>query len=143
MAKLYTMCGLPGAGKSTFAENHKECIIVSSDAIRKELYGDASIQGDGKRVFSIVDKRVKEALENGFDVIYDATNLKASTRKSIINKFDAEHICVFVNTPKEECMKRNENRERVVPMPVMERMFIQLTPPTVEEGFLKIIEINV
>ena len=49
MAKLIILCGLPGCGKSTYAENYKavddaifegNTVIHSSDAIRKELFGD-------------------------------------------------------------------------------------------------------
>ena len=49
---LIMMCGLPGSGKSTFAENsiiitsgveQYKPIIHSSDGLRKELYGDESI----------------------------------------------------------------------------------------------------
>lgn len=48
---LIMMCGLPGSGKSTFAENsitvtsgvrQYKPVIHSSDGLRKEIYGDES-----------------------------------------------------------------------------------------------------
>ena len=63
MAKLIILCGLPGCGKSTYAENYKavddaifegNTVIHSSDAIRKELFGDESSQEDNARVFELM-----------------------------------------------------------------------------------------
>ena len=47
MTTLYMMVGLPASGKSTYAKllaEEVDGIIVSSDAIRKEWYGDENIQ---------------------------------------------------------------------------------------------------
>lgn len=142
MAILYTMCGLPGAGKSTFTKKHGECVVVSSDAIRAELYGSEEEQGDGAKVFAILNKRVAEALADGHDVIYDATNVTRKGRRAIIKRFDAVHVCVFINTSKDECIRRNANRTRHVPVEVIEKMAERLAVPTIAEGFSKIIEIK-
>jgi predicted kinase len=56
---LIVLCGLPGAGKSTAAKNRGK--IFSSDAIRKELFGDESLQYDEK-------KGKEQLLEKGVDV---------------------------------------------------------------------------
>lgn len=43
MNKLYVMVGLPASGKSTIAAEYVEqhdAVLVSSDAIRAEIYGD-------------------------------------------------------------------------------------------------------
>lgn len=138
MPKLYTMVGIQGAGKSTFAKEHPECDVISLDDIRKEVFGDASYQQDGHHIFLIGKAHILKALEAGRDVIYDATNLTPKYRKWCIET-KAEHIAVFVNTPLEVCLERNAKRDRVVPPEVIERAYNRLIPPTLEEGFDEII----
>lgn len=48
MVKFYMLIGLPGSGKSEIARQLADgnTIVLSSDAIRKEFYGDETIQDD-------------------------------------------------------------------------------------------------
>lgn len=87
--KFYMLCGLPASGKSHYAldlqrimsnETNEKTVIVSSDNIRKELYGDENIQGNPEEVFNLVHERILQSLNNGVNVIYDATNLKRKYR---------------------------------------------------------------
>ena len=140
---LYTMIGLPGSGKSTFASDHPECVVVSTDAIRAELFGDESEQKNGKLVFDAAYARLAQAVEAGQDTIFDATNLQRKYRKKIFQMFpNAYHVAVFVNTSIEVCKERNAKRDRVVPEMVIDRMASNLNAPTITEGFKKIIEIS-
>lgn len=141
MATLYLMCGLPASGKSTIAielATIYNAIIISSDKIREELYGDENIQGNGKEVFNLVNKRTREALEKGVNVIYDATNIKAKGRKQLIKMFNVPTECYYMKTPLEVCRKRNAERERHVPEEVIERMYKNFEEPRIEEGFTRI-----
>ena len=140
MNKLYTMVGLPGSGKSTFTKNQTERVIISRDAIRAELFGSEECQEQGSPASKIAFKRIREALEQGCDVIFDATNVSRKARKSVF-QFNAEHIAVFVNTDIEECKRRNAQRERHVPEFVIDKMASRLVDPTVEEGFEKVLVI--
>lgn len=140
---FYTMIGLPGSGKSTFASNHPECVVVSTDAIRGELFGDENEQKDGKLVFDVAYARLAQAVEAGQDAIFDATNLQRKYRKKIFQMFPkAYHVAVFVNTPVDVCKERNAKRDRVVPEMVIDRMASSLNAPTIAEGFKEIIEIS-
>lgn len=139
-SKLILLIGLPGAGKSTYAkeyiETHVNTIHLSSDAIRKELYGDESIQGDPSEIFALMQKRAVEALNNGLDVIYDATNMTRKDRTGIISvcpkfvQIEAHVIWASI----EECIKRDAARERTVGKEVIDRMVKRFQAPYYDEG---------
>ena len=138
MKTLYVPIGIPGSGKSTYgkqlAKENKNLRIVCPDDIRAELYGDASIQGDGKKVFSIAYSRATEYLKSGKDVYFDATNVTALSRsrllKALYPLFNSS-IAVYFDVPLEVCKKRNSERPRVVPESVLDRMSKKLQEPSV------------
>ena len=141
MNKLYTMIGIPGSGKSTIANQIPNAVVISSDAIRKELYGAEEIQGDGKQVFDLVYKRIGDELAKGNDVVFDATNLTPKARNAVF-RFTAEHIAIYVRTNLGTCLARNAARPRVVPKEIILKMKNRLIPPNRLEGFKTIIIID-
>ena len=148
MNKLFVMVGIPGSGKSKIAEDIAEkynAVIVSTDEIRGEIYGDPSIQGDGAKIFGIAYFVMNQELANGHNVIFDATSVTKRARKNILNHVvvkPVEKTAVFVNTDLEICKRRNKERDRNVPDEVLDRMFGKLTKPDVLEGFNNVIEID-
>ena len=143
MAKLIFLIGLPAAGKSSYCESYKvlcpDVVIVSSDAIREEVFGDVNDQSHNQEVFSIVEKRCREALKANRETVLDATNLNRKRRINFIKvmpKCEVEAVVFAI--PFEVCCERNEDRERVVPMFAMERMYKSFQPPHYAEGFDKI-----
>ena len=143
MVKFYMLCGLPGAGKSMYADKLKEkkVIIHSSDVIREEL-GDVNDQSKNEEVFKILHKRIREDLKSGKSVCLDATNLNRRRRIAFLNELKnipCEKICVLVATPFEECLKQNFNRDRKVPEEVLWRMYKSFNVPCEQEGWDEII----
>ena len=146
MAKLIILCGLPGSGKSKYAENYKAVddaictdftVIHSSDAIREELFGDAGSQEDNNRVFELMHKRVKEDLKAGKTVIYDATNITRKARRGAINLagYDDTIECHIIWADPIECRRRDSLRERKVGNEVIEKMLRRWQSPWIDEGF--------
>lgn len=141
---LYVLIGLPGSGKSTYAETlmekHPDALYLSSDKIREELYGDESIQGNPQEVFGNLHHKMRKALGNNIDVIYDATNLSRKNRKKAVeiaksaNPTTIVHY-IIIDTSLDECVRRNANRERKVPENVIVRMSEQFNFPQSDEGF--------
>lgn len=141
MTKLFMMIGLPASGKSTLAEQiakSEDAEIVSSDNIRKELYGDENIQGDNNKVFRILQERIINGLKNNKNMIYDATNINYKRRMEFlqkIRKLKIEKIAIMVATPYEQCLIRNSQRERQVPEEVIKRMYFNFYVPQYFEGW--------
>lgn len=147
---IFTMVmGLPGSGKSTFVNevvtaDSLTSVVVSSDSLREELFGDVNDQTHNTEVFEEMHRRTIVALKEGKDVFYDATNLSGKRRKAFLNSLNGlknkvhKRIMVFA-TPVELCIARNHRRERKVPTEVIERMYKSLTMPRYTEGWDSII----
>lgn len=144
MAILKMLIGLAGAGKSTYTEKFPNDVVVSSDAIRQEVFGDVNDQSHNGEVFNIFIKRAREALKAGSDVILDATNLRRKYRQGILEQMpkDCEKVAVVFATPFERCLEQNRQRERHVPEHVMWKMYKSFEPPHVAEGFDRIVIVD-
>jgi predicted kinase len=150
MNKLILLVGLPGSGKSTYAHELMEeltesSLWLSSDSIRKELYGDESIQGDPNKVFRIMHQRVKASLTDGVTVIYDATNVNRKSRKQVISIANTLGITVeahIVWCPYEICLQRDSNRDRVVGEGIIKKFLYRWETPYYDEGIDTIILVN-
>lgn len=140
MNYLFVLVGISGSGKSWFAnESLKENFeIFSSDAIRAEVFGDETDQAHNQEVFEILHKRLRFALKNGKNCIYDATNLNRKRRITFlksIQDIDCKKFCFVVATPFELCIERDKNRTRSVGEKVIRRQISQFQLPLLEEGW--------
>lgn len=144
MTKLLLLIGLPGSGKTTLARHLladcPEMQIISTDAIRRQLFGDEAFQGTWLRVWREVLRQFRQALATGSTAIYDATNAQRRQRREVIasaREIGFTHITgIWVDTPVWLCLARNKRRQRQVPEEVIFRMHRQLrdVPPSEQEG---------
>lgn len=152
MPQLILLIGLPASGKSTLARQiisqDSGCLLISTDAIRAELFGDEAIQGPWLQVWSRVQQEFEEAVVGGFRVVYDATNVRRKQRQEAIaraRKTGFTHIIgCWLDVPLEICLQRNTQRQRQVPEEVIFKMYRQLTdaPPSLEEGLDKLVRVD-
>lgn len=136
MSTIYVTVGMPGSGKSHWAETHKEelnAVVHSSDSIRAELLNDVNDQSKNELVFKILHQRIKDDLRAGKNVIWDSTNLNRKRRIHFLNNelrdISCEKICVLFATPWEQCLANNFARDRQVPEEVLCRMYKSFEVP--------------
>jgi predicted kinase len=136
---MIVMCGLPASGKSTYANglDPEKFAVVSTDAIRKELNGNEADQANPQAVFDLAYKRIDALLDEGKNVCFDATNLKARNRKWLCKKYSEKALmnCVYADASAEECIRRDAQRERTVGAEVINRMAGTMSAPSADEGF--------
>ena len=143
---VYIVVGVPASGKSFWSKRYvakvnaftEKIVYISSDDIREEICGDAQDQSRNNEVFEIFYNRARQAIQEGKDVILDATHLSKKTRRKCRNHFknlNCKFIAVQMKTPIEKAIRRNKNRNRVVPNYAMERMINAFEPVEENEGF--------
>ena len=145
MNTFYMMVGLPGSGKTTVSKKlSKEynAIVISTDDLREELLGDVQDQSSNGLIFQEAIHRIIENLKDK-NVIFDATNINYKKRMSILQQLkNVRKIAVLVLAPIDECLERNNNRDRKVSTDVLDRMAQNFYVPQLYEGFNDIKIIN-
>ena len=140
------MVGLPGSGKSTYLER-LGVTGLSSDAIRKLLADDETIQSIHPQVFETLRYLLRQRLMLQRDVTYiDATNLTPGERRPYIaigRAYGCEIEAVFFDVPLDVCLERNRKRPRAVPEEAVRAMSAKLRIPSAEEGFHRIIRLGI
>lgn len=147
MAKMFILRGLPASGKSTWSEqfvlDNPNTIRVNRDEIRMELFGTWYPSRDSQgtvgqkeaMVTEVQQKRNREALSNGINVINDNTNLNPRfwhETVSLVKEAGAEFELVDFHIDIEEAITRNQNRERKVPEDIIRRMAREYISPNGE-----------
>lgn len=140
MPKFIMLCGISGSGKSTISYEMAtdNTVILSSDDIREELFGNSGDQQNNTEVFRLMHDRTINALKNGMDVIYDATNLSSKRRTGFLDELIKRipglqtELHITLATPG-QCLRNQQNRNRQVPnyVPYKHAKAFQL--PTLQE----------
>ena len=142
MQILYVLCGVPASGKTTLSKSLAKkynANIHSYDDIPNSR-GNADLDGGFQKMYF---DGIRNDLENGYNVICDNTNLTVEHRTTLLKEFAdicCEKVLIFVDTNKEECLRRNAGRVGIERVPDFD---IQITArfietPTYKEGWDKI-----
>lgn len=148
---LYVMCGIPGSGKSYAAKQITEKFTkyVSRDEVRFSMLKEGQDYfSQERKVFSAFIGQIQALLNDGYNVIADATHLNRGSRAKLLNALDLDGVKVIAfdmfDVPFEVCVERNaqrSGRERV-PDDAMKNMKRYSSRPTQAEGFDTILKVE-
>lgn len=116
--KIIVLKGLPGCGKSTRAkailDSDKKAIRLNKDTIR-EMFHFGGYHGRNERYAVELEYSLAEKfLSKDMTVVVDDTNLNPthpSYYKSLAEEHGAQYEEVSIDTPIEECIKRDQGRK--------------------------------
>lgn len=152
MKEFILFCGLSGSGKSSYVttytkELHKDgynVIVVSSDRIREEVYGDINDQTHNSDVFQRVHKIIQQWATKEYNekdtLIIDATNVARKHRVAMLNILKQSrqsiYCCVYVMaTPFDKCVRNDSERGRKVGKNVIFKQLCKFSVPQKFEGW--------
>jgi energy-coupling factor transporter ATP-binding protein EcfA2 len=127
------------AWRSAYRSFHEELAKATTNT---EIYVLVGAQGSGKSTWA---KRL--ACNSPHAIIFDAILVKHRERTPILAAAEAKRvktIAVWFNTPLEICLARNAARPpaEVVPEQALRNVFAIIEPPSLSEGFERVIEID-
>lgn len=152
MPTCYMLIGLPGTYKSTwvgrFYEKEQHPVIISSDYFIERFarlcgmtYNEAFHIVMARGIpDKFIRKRIKKAISEGRDVLWDQTNLTVKSRKAKMAQLPGYQFeAVVFDKPPEDLWKKNLNRPgKVIPRRVLIQMEHSYQAPTKDEGFVRI-----
>ena len=137
-AHLYIMCGVSGSGKSTWISQHlTDFELVSLDEIRKELNGKRACQKNRGQVLQLAKSRLKSALANKRNVVWDATNIRKDFRKLVCDfgvNYGALTTLVIFHKSEQQIRAGNRNREYIVDEEIISKQISRFEWPSATEA---------
>ncbi|MFM9102547.1 MAG: AAA family ATPase, partial [Cyanobium sp.] len=157
--RCHLLIGPPASGKTTTAlalaaliagPEGQPAVVLSTDAIRAEVFGDPAVQGPWPSIQQRLHERLIGAVAAGMPVIVDATHAERPWRLAITQHLavprPVEWIGWWLFTPLSTCLRWNAKRERPVPTPVIRRMAASLADEAVgpgrAEGFASVVAVQ-
>ena len=116
---VVVISGLPASGKSYFARKLVErvpLLVIESDALRRALFRKPTYSGtENARLFDACHALIEEHLQNGVNLLIDATNLVEDHRERlyrIAEKCGAKVVHVHLTAPPAVVYRRLEKRAK-------------------------------
>lgn len=128
---LVVLIGAAGSGKSTLAARlFDPSEILSSDAFRAAISGDAADQRATRPAFGVLHREVRRRLATGRLVVVDATSVQIAARAALVRLARAAGVpavAIVIAAPAPDVHQRNAARDgRIVPADIVDRHLAQL-----------------
>ena len=149
---IILVCGLPGAGKSHFAQryfdtdgrrriNRKELrrLFFEMLSFGKEWKEEFFDEEDDTLVKYIERRSCEHLLQHGKKILVDNTSVTRASRSAYVQLAQRERKsigCIFVNTPLATCFERNQARPHPIPDGVISNLYTSIELPDTSEGFV-------
>jgi protein phosphatase len=138
---LVSLIGAAGSGKSTLAARHfAPAEILSSDALRAAISGDAADQSASKAAFAALYAALDRRLRAGRSAVVDATNATREARRTLLVHAETAGVPAFaivLDLAPAVVLARNAARhDRVVPEAIVRR-HLAAVRRTVDDGSLE------
>jgi predicted kinase len=135
---LLCLKGLPASGKTTYAlELVKQggWARANKDDIRKAFFPDYT-KRDENQVIYMEDADIESELRDGMNVVVDDTNFHPKHQprlEQLAKDAGADFEIMYIDTPLEECIRRNNKRDKDVPTETIINMYDKYIAPLTEE----------
>ncbi len=147
---LVLLVGASGSGKSTWAAaRFAPDEILSSDAFRALVAGDAADQAATADAFGVLQQVARARLHRGLRTVVDATNLSRGARRTSLRlaaQTERPTVAIVFDISLERCLRQNLARpDRSVPEAVIRRHWLALQDalgqlPT--EGYARVVRLQ-
>lgn len=131
--EMIIFIGIPASGKSSL---YKELFFNSHIRISMDLLNTRNKEG----------KLLQYCFDTQSKMVIDNTNVSSKERKKYIdlarqNKYKI--LAYYFESDIKTCLERNKNRKDFINEIGIKAKFKELEPPSLEEGFDKIVQVNI
>ena len=132
MFTITLFCGAPGSGKTTLSKQ-----MAEEHGVDRLSFDEIGCYRHCELI-----QPINATLRTGKSVIVDSVFTRIEWRKMIlksISDIPCKKLVVFMNTPLEECIRRNAQRQHPLPDFIVSSIHHSFEPPTLDEGWDEII----
>lgn len=132
MLNLIVFCGIPASGKTTLSKQ------VAEEYKANRYSFDEMHCLQHKELIPYI----KQFLKNGNNVVVDSTYTLKRARTDLleaVKDIECRKTLIFMNTPLDECIRRNKQRKHPVSQHLVEAISSSMQPPSIDEGWDEIL----
>lgn len=139
---MYVLSGIPGSGKTTLGKE-----LATEYGLALHTYDDvpnANRKGFIESARNHYHNNIIADLKNGKSVICDRSYVRVEGRKLTLDAvagIKCRKVIIVLTTPFDECVSRNNARQRRLPEFVIKELYKKCTEPALSEGWDEIVHI--